>query len=557
MGDCDGVLCIEGANGQLVPFEGYIAVPMVFPSEVVGTDSPINVLAIIVTCPTSCHSPIIVGTNVFKGLARSCRAHLGPNFLSNLDVSPSIRVCYQKAMYQEKLGDPTTGHAGKVRCLLKRPLTVKPSQAIELNGMLYSTLPPGKHSVLIQELDGLKCNGLVVINTIQDVCRRKDRVKILVRNDSEFPVTLFNKQPVAQACIPLWISPMSQVCRNIRDMIVEDGHEGDSLMASCNFMCTPPQTSDFDDDSEGTGEYDLAPESPEGSANYLRSELDKLDGLFAKHDLDYGCAQGVEHSIKLTDDTPWNARARPIPKNMYDEARQLIQGLLDAKLIRQSESAYSSPVCLVRKKSGKLRMTIDYRQPNRRVIPDAYQIPKIEELFNSMHGSQFFTVVDLKGAFFQIPLREEDKKYSAFSTPFGPYEFERMPQGLKSSPAQIQRVVEKCLGDCSLGEAVAYIDDIVIHAPTREMCIERTIKVLRRVRDFGLKLEKDKCHFLYSSISHLGHQLSGEGIRPCPSKIKEVLDWPRPNNIHQLRKWLGFCGYYRRFCKDFSKFADP
>ena len=552
----DGALRIEGANGQPVLYEGYTSVPITLPKDVVGTDTPVTVLAIIVTCQNSCPSPLIIGTNVFKDLARNCRAHLGPNFLTDLGVSSIIRVCYQKAAYQEKLGDPTTGQVGKVRCRLRRPLTVKPSQVVELNATLQSSLPPGHHNILIQELDKSKCNGLVIINTIQEVKKRKDRVKVLLRNDSESSVTLFNRQPVAQAFIPLWSRPLSQVCTNIKELMnnVDDVGVGATL---ANCFVSVPSTMEGDTSNLESCEYDIAPDTPDESANHLKSELNKLDGLFAKHDLDYGCAQGVEHSIKLTDKTPWNSRARPIPQNMYEEARQLFQELLDAKLIRQSESAYSSPVCLVRKKSGKLRMTVDYRQPNRRVIPDAYQIPKVEELFNSMHGSKFFTVVDLKGAFFQVPLREEDRKYSAFNTPFGLYEFERMPQGLKSSPAQMQRVVEKCLGDCSLKEAVAYIDDIVIHAPTREECIERTIKVLGRVRDFGLKLERDKCHFLYSTISHLGHELSGEGIRPCPSKIQEVRDWPRPNNIQQLRQWLGFCGYYRRFCKNFSKICRP
>ena len=204
--------------------------------------------------------------------------------------------------------------------------------------------------------------------------------------------------------------------------MVGDDDPDSHIDLSCYFVSVPPPQ-DVDPSESESGDYDFAPDTPEGLVNSVKSQLDQLDGLFAKHDLDYGCAKGVEHSIKLTDETPWNSRARPIPQSMYDEARQLFQELLDAKLIRPSESAYSSPVCLVRKKSGKLRMTVDYRQPNQRVIADAYNIPKIEELFNSMHGSNFFTVVDLKGAFFQIPLREEDKKYSAFSTPFGLFEF--------------------------------------------------------------------------------------------------------------------------------------
>ena len=320
----DGSLRIEGANGQPVLYEGYTSVPITLPHEVVGTDTPVNVLAIIVTCPISCPSPVIVGTNVFKSLAINCRAHLGPNFLSKVEIPSAIRTCYQKAAYQVKLRDPTTGKVGDVRCRLRRPLTVKPSQVVELNGSLHSSLPLGKHSVLIQESENQKCHGLTIINTIQQVSRRKDKVKVLLANNAEYPITLHNRQLVAEAYTPLWSRPLSHVCDNRRELRSDTDNVHVDASVHCYFVSVPPPQECDTVESE-SGDYDLAPDIPEESANFLRSELDKLDGLFAKHDLDYGCAQGVEHSIKLTDKTPWNSRARPIPQNMYAEARQLFQ----------------------------------------------------------------------------------------------------------------------------------------------------------------------------------------------------------------------------------------
>ena len=174
------------------------------------------------TRPISCPSPVIVGTNVFKTLGRNCRAHLGLNFLSNLQVSSLIRVCFQKAAFQEKLGDPATGKVGKVRCRLRHPLTVKPSKVIEVTGSLCSSLPQGKHSVLIQELEDPNPHGLTVINTMHEVFGKKGRVKVLLANSSERPITLHNRQVIVEAYTPLWSSPLSQVCANIKGLVSDN-----------------------------------------------------------------------------------------------------------------------------------------------------------------------------------------------------------------------------------------------------------------------------------------------------------------------------------------------
>ena len=267
-------LRIEGANGQPVLYEGYISVPVSLPKEIVGINTPVNVLAIIVTCPTSCPSPIVVGTNVFRGLTKACRAHIGPNFLSQIDVPPTVRVCYQKALYEEKMGNPITGKVGQVRCRLRRPVKLSPSQVIEVTCILHSTLPEGKHEVLIQELEGISgTSGIQVVNSIHEVNGRKAKVRISVSNNTNTPITLHNKQVIADAFTYMWSRPVSQVCANLqRIMTEEDGAYSPGPTVPCYFTSSPQKVST--EDEESLGDYDIAPNVPRDIADSLRQQLD-------------------------------------------------------------------------------------------------------------------------------------------------------------------------------------------------------------------------------------------------------------------------------------------
>ncbi|XP_041923983.1 uncharacterized protein K02A2.6-like isoform X2 [Alosa sapidissima] len=161
----------------------------------------------------------------------------------------------------------------------------------------------------------------------------------------------------------------------------------------------------------------------------------------AHHELDYGQATRVKHHIKLKDETPFKQRSRPIHPQDYEAVRNHLRTLLEAGIIRESESPYSSPIVVVRKKSGDVRLCVDYRKLNNQTIKDAYALPNVEETFSALSGSQWFSVMDLKSGYYQIEMEESDKPKTAFVCPLGFYEFNRLPQGITNAPSTFQRLI--------------------------------------------------------------------------------------------------------------------
>ncbi|PIK57637.1 hypothetical protein BSL78_05463 [Apostichopus japonicus] len=156
--------------------------------------------------------------------------------------------------------------------------------------------------------------------------------------------------------------------------------------------------------------------------------------IFASSDDDLGNAEGVSHKIPLTDEVPVRQPFRRIPPSQWEEVREHIRKLLDKGVIRPSTSPYASPIVLVRKTDGSLRMCVDYRKLNQKTIKDAYPIPRIEDSIDALHGSQWFSAIDLLSGYHQVAMAETDRHKTGFITPFGLYEFNRMPFGLSNAP---------------------------------------------------------------------------------------------------------------------------
>ncbi|XP_012822696.2 uncharacterized protein LOC105947845 [Xenopus tropicalis] len=226
-------------------------------------------------------------------------------------------------------------------------------------------------------------------------------------------------------------------------------------------------------------------------------------------------------------------------------------------IIADSRSPYASPIVIVRKKDGSIRLCVDYRTLNRRTVPDQYTLPRIEETLEALNGSKWFTVMDLRSGYYQVPMASEDQEKTAFICPLGFYQFTRMPQGICGAPATFQRLMEKMLGDLSPRECLVYLDDIIVFGTTLEEHEQRLMNVIDRLIAEGLKLSIDKCKFCRSSVTYVGHVVSTEGIGTDPAKIEAVVTWPKPQNVTELRSFLGFCGYYRRFVEGYSRVAHP
>ncbi len=270
-----------------------------------------------------------------------------------------------------------------------------------------------------------------------------------------------------------------------------------------------------------------------------------------------GCSRSTQHHIRLTEDKPFRERSRRLAPADLEDVRQHLEKLKGAEIIAETRSPYASPIVIVRKKNGQIRMCVDYRTLNRRTVPDQYTVPRIEDALACLNGSKWFSVLDLRSGYYQIPMSEADQEKTAFICPVGFYQFQRMPQGICGAPSTFQRVMEKMVGDMNLLEVLVYLDDLIVFGRTLEEHEERLLKVLDRLQSKGLKLSLDKCTFCQTSVSYVGHIVSQEGVSTDPSKIEDVKSWPRPQNVSELRSFLGFCGYYRRFVKDYSEVSYP
>ncbi len=279
--------------------------------------------------------------------------------------------------------------------------------------------------------------------------------------------------------------------------------------------------------------------------------------VFALHELDFGRTDKIKHHITLSNETTFKHRPRPIHPQDIEAVRNHLQQLLDAEVIHESESLFSSPIVVVRKKNGDVRLCIDYRKLNTQTVKDSYALPNLEESFSALTGSRWFSVLDLKSGFYQIEIEEADKHKTAFVCPLGLFEFNRIPQGITNAPSTFQRLMERCMGELNLKQALVFLDDLIIFSSTLEEHEERLMRVLNQLKEFGLKLSPGKCKFFQTSVKYLGHIVSERGIETDPDKVAALKTWPKPNNLKELRTFLGFCGYYRRFVKDYSKIVKP
>lgn len=289
----------------------------------------------------------------------------------------------------------------------------------------------------------------------------------------------------------------------------------------------------------------------------VRSLLTRYDSVFSAHDGDLGCTSLVVHEIPLQDDAPVRQRFRRIPPSDYEAVKEHINQLLEAQVIRESSSPYASPIVLARKKDGSLRMCVDYRQLNAKTRKDAFPLPRIEESLDALTGAGWFSTLDLASGYNQVSVAEADRLKTAFCTPFGLFEWNRMPFGLCNAPSTFQRLMQRIFGDKQCQSLLIYLDDIVVFSSSVEEHLQRLEMVLDRLQREGLKVKLAKCAFFQKEVGYLGHVISSKGVSTDPKKVEVVAKWQTPTTTSELRSFLGFASYYRRFVGGFAKSAAP
>ena len=206
-----------------------------------------------------------------------------------------------------------------------------------------------------------------------------------------------------------------------------------------------------------------------------------------------------------------------------------------------------------------MRFAIDYRSLNAAIHADSYTLPKVEEALSSLHGSKFFSSLDMKEAFWSVPLAEHCKQYTAFQTPDGLYQYRRMPMGLKTASAIFSRYVDRMLGDTKFTNVLAYIDDLICFAETEQEHLNALRKIFGRLSQFNMTLGAKKCFLFSDSVGFLGHVVDSEGVKPDDAKVKAIraLDIDKIDTCSKMLSALGLMAYYRKFIPNYSKTEKP
>jgi len=275
------------------------------------------------------------------------------------------------------------------------------------------------------------------------------------------------------------------------------------------------------------------------------------------------CTTVVNHEITTrTNTAPINVRPYRLPEKHKIEINKQFQKMLDDGIIQPSVSQWNAPLLTVPKKvdaSGehKLRIVIDFRKLNELMIGDSFPLPNITDILDQLGNAKYFSTLDLASGYHQIPMATNDKQKTAFSTPYGHYEFNRMSFGLKNAPATFQRLMNSVLTGLQGLKCFVYLDDIVIYVASLEDHNKRLKEVLKRLQNYNLKLQPNKCEFLRKEVMYLGHVISEKGISPDPSKLEAIQNFPIPKRVKDVQSFIGLAGYYRRFIENFSKIAKP
>ena len=259
----------------------------------------------------------------------------------------------------------------------------------------------------------------------------------------------------------------------------------------------------------------------------------------------------AECNIELTDDIPFRVKAYPVPYALKKEMDKEVSEMMKADIIESSVSEYASSPVVVRKPDGSVRYCIDFRKLNAKTVFDAEPVPNQEVILNRMGGDNFISRLDLTKGFWQVPIKVEDRKYTAFSTDQGLMQFKYMPFGLVNALAIFCRMVWKLLYDVNYVDA--YVDDIVPHTATWDDHMRTLRQVMQKLRQHGLTAKPSKCEIGHAKLDLLGHVVGGGSIQPQDRKIEKILEMRKPETKKELRSFLGTVGFHQKYIDKYAE----
>lgn len=523
-------LQLKAANGLEIPYIGYMELDIELCGRVV---SDCGILVVRDPPGGSSSIPGILGMNVLSRCYRELFGQYGstlfelPLVTRDIELSQAFQTC------QKVHGVLPCGGNVKVRgrrvCRVPggtlKFVTATCSSAFSDKIVLFEPLETGLPAGLLASPSLVRVNGGTVSVPV---------VNVGVLDAVLYPTTILGKLwEVFLVDSPVGLTEVSM---------------GNARIATCDTVVAS--------EAEHVEKVELQGLSDE-EQEQVRALLREFQSVFSAGEGDLGCTDLLSHEIPLIDEIPVRQRYRRIPPSEYELVKTHISQLLETQVIRESCSPYASPVVLVKKKDGSLRMCVDYRQLNAKTRKDSFPLPRIEETLDSLTGARWFTTLDLASGYNQVPVAESDRHKTAFCTPFGLYEWNRMPFGLCNAPGTFQRLMERLFGDQRHQSVLLYLDDIIVYSSSVQHHLQRLRMVLERLQAAGLKVKLEKCAFFREKVQYLGHVISSQGVATDPGKVEAVAQWPCPTTVSELRTFLGFVSYYRRFVEGFAQVAAP
>lgn len=296
-------------------------------------------------------------------------------------------------------------------------------------------------------------------------------------------------------------------------------------------------------------------------ANLTEEQAGKVKSLLTQYsemfDGRLGFTKVVEHEVDTGDSPPVRSAPRRVPPFLEGKVKAELQRMVELGILEESDGFWSSPICVVAKRDGRVRICADLRRVNAVTKMPAYPIPRIDSILDSLSGSSVFCVLDLRQCFYQIGVAESSRDKTTIATKWGNWRHTRVPMGLSGSPATCAKMLDIVLKDVPAETAVSFFDDICVHGSDFDDVLQKLETVLERLHRAGLTINLSKCALFCPSVKFLGHVVSSEGLTVDPDRVSKVRDWPVPRTAKQLSSFLGLAGYMRKFVKNFSGIAAP
>lgn len=289
----------------------------------------------------------------------------------------------------------------------------------------------------------------------------------------------------------------------------------------------------------------------------VQAVLTKFAAVF--HDLHtLPPSRAYDHHIHLLPGAvPANSRPYKYVPFQKTEIERQVTEMLKAGIISPSMSPFASPVLLVKKKDGSWRFCVDYRKLNANTIKSKFPMPIVDELLDELSGPKYFSKLDLRSGYHQIRMAVDDEAKTAFKTHHGQFQFRVMPFGLTNAPATFQCLMNSIFAPYLRKFVLVFMDDILVYSHSLAEHVTHLELVFATLQLHQLYTKRRKCTFAVDRVEYLGHIISSAGVSTDPNKTKVMLQWPLPDNITELRGFLGLTGYYRKFVHHYSVIAKP